>query len=404
MARYEFHNFDLLIDAHGAGEYRARVLHSPGGQSAGVVRFRRPFARADVAGLARQLRGGREIAPESGSAAAIADFGQRLFTAVFTEDVGGCFNRSLHVLQRTTEDVRTGLRFRLNLADCPELADLPWEFLHDPIRGQFLCMSERTLLVRYLPLAEAEQPMLISGPLRVLVVITSPEHGPKRLDADREWQLLNDAMARPVRDGQLDVDRLVRPSLSDLHRKLGTADYHVLHLIGHGGFDPARSVGVLSFSDPTPVTASEFGAVLTSQPTLRLAVINACDGARADPVDLFAGTAQTIAQQGVPAVVGMQFAISDDAAIAFSEAFYEAIAAGLPIDVATARGRTRILTMPNRNEWATPVLYSRAADTTIFARPSPVVDDRHRPATGVELNAQTITVHGGIAGRDLYGR
>ena len=44
-------------------------------------------------------------------------------------------------------------------------------------------------------------------------------------------------------------------------------------------------------------------------------MLNACEGARADVTNPFAGTAQQLMQQGIPAVVAMQFEITDDAAI-----------------------------------------------------------------------------------------
>jgi hypothetical protein len=53
MARYKDHDYDLLIDPGAGGEYRARVLQSPGGQSAGETSFRHPFTRAEVVGLVR---------------------------------------------------------------------------------------------------------------------------------------------------------------------------------------------------------------------------------------------------------------------------------------------------------------------------------------------------------------
>ena len=73
--------------------------------------------------------------------------------------------------------------------------------------------------------------------------------------------------------------------------------------------------------------------------SLRLVVLNACEGSRVAPDDPFSGVAQALARQGIPAVVAMQFEISDPAALAFSQSFYQAIADGLPVDVATVEAR-----------------------------------------------------------------
>ena len=65
----------------------------------------------------------------------------------------------------------------------------------------------------------------------------------------------------------------------------------------------------------------------------------------------------------MPAVVAMQFPISDKAAIAFSETFYQRIAKGDPVDVAMAEGRKKLWHL---EEWATPVLFLRSKDGVLF--------------------------------------
>jgi CHAT domain-containing protein len=69
----------------------------------------------------------------------------------------------------------------------------------------------------------------------------------------------------------------------------------------------------------------------------------------------------------VPAVVAMQFEITDSAAIRFAETFYQHVAKGRSVDDSVMRAR-RAVKMANRNslEWGTPVLYLRAPDGRIF--------------------------------------
>jgi hypothetical protein len=97
-----------------------------------------------------------------------------------------------------------------------------------------------------------------------------------------------------------------------------------------------------------------------------LAVLNACEGARSGRTDPFAGTAQSLVQQGIPAVLAMQFEITDEAAIVFSQVLYEAVSDGYPLDAATAEARKAVHAGPNPVEWATPVLYLRTPDGRIF--------------------------------------
>jgi hypothetical protein len=124
------------------------------------------------------------------------------------------------------------------------------------------------------------------------------------------------------------------------------------------------------------VAGQELGSLLHDHRSLRLAVLNSAEGARAGRSDPYSGIAQSLVQQGIPAVVAMQFEITDDAAITFEHVLYEAIADGYPLDAATTEARKAIYADGNLTEWGTPVLYLRAPDGRIFDiqdRPSPIL-------------------------------
>jgi CHAT domain-containing protein len=69
-------------------------------------------------------------------------------------------------------------------------------------------------------------------------------------------------------------------------------------------------------------------------------VLSTCESGWRDYEDFsWSGVAAALLRAGIPVVVGMQFTISDAAAIAFSGAFYRAIARGLSVDEAVGHGR-----------------------------------------------------------------
>ena len=82
--------------------------------------------------------------------------------------------------------------------------------------------------------------------------------------------------------------------------------------------------------------------------------------------DPFAGTAQSLVQQGIPAVIAMQFEVPDETAILFAHEFYGAIADGYPVDTALAEARKAIFARGDGLDWGTPVLHMRAPDGRIF--------------------------------------
>ena len=95
-------------------------------------------------------------------------------------------------------------------------------------------------------------------------------------------------------------------------------------------------------------------------------MLNSCEGARTSRLDPFAGSAQSLIQQGIPAVVAMQFEISDEVAIVIADEFYSALAAGYPVDAALAEARKAAFTDGSGAEWGIPVLFCAAADGRIF--------------------------------------
>ncbi len=114
------------------------------------------------------------------------------------------------------------------------------------------------------------------------------------------------------------------------------------------------------------MTGRDLGLMIRGHRSLRLVVLNACEGARSARDDPFGGVAQALVRQGIPAVIAMQFEISDPAALVFSQSFYQAIADDLPIDVAMVEARRAMFAHGNEVEWATPVLYLRSPDGRVF--------------------------------------
>ena len=112
--------------------------------------------------------------------------------------------------------------------------------------------------------------------------------------------------------------------------------------------------------------AAIIGSMLQDEDSLRLVVLNSCEGARTSHVDPFSGLATSLVEFDIPAVVGMQFEISDEAAVAFAGALYRALAQGLPIDAAMGPARRAIIAAGRRAEFGTPVLFLRGSNARLF--------------------------------------
>jgi hypothetical protein len=378
-----YFDFDVLVEKSATG-YKAKVINSPAGQASHT--FTLPFSALELENFVLRLghlrRGTRRV--ESPAMEAAKEFGSKLFNALFADDIKSCWQNSLHDATRN----HMGLRLRLRLSDTPELLDVPWEFLYYGSLNRFLSLSKETPLIRYLDLPVRTPTLTVSLPLRVLVMISSPHDYPT-LDVEYEWQRLKQAVARLERTGLLLLDRLPMATLGALQRQLRQYDYHIFHFIGHGAYDRQAQDGVLLLENEQGasrlISGQYLGMILHDEASLRLALLNCCEGGRTSATDPFAGVCQSLVQQGIPAVIAMQFAISDQAAITLTHEFYTALADGLPVDTALAEARKSLFAENNDIEWGTPVLYMRTATGQIF-------DIANRPTSTLEPAGSNYTI------------
>jgi hypothetical protein len=378
----DYLDFDLEIRGASPGAYPVSVVRSPAGETHDplLVEFDPSWLESRLKDLQIALlrsagRHRRIPAPEERS---IVDFGGQLFDSVFDGEVRSRYDVSL---EKALEQGR-GLRVKLRIRT-PQLIHLPWEYLYDRRRGEFLALSRDTPIIRYLDVPQAVQPLVIEPPLRILGMIASPGEL-QELDVERERRRLDEAIARSRHREFLHLQWLAGETWRDLQRAMRDGTWHVFHFIGHGGFDPSRDEAYVAVGDsaggPRPLYATELSRLLGDHRPLRLAVLNSCEGARASSDDIFSSCASSLIRRGLPAAVAMQHEISDRAAIEFSSEFYSSLAEGLPVDVAVTEARKAIsLAIRGSLEWGTPVLHIRSADGALFevkpgGKPKAVLD------------------------------
>jgi hypothetical protein len=293
------------------------------------------------------------------------EFGERLTDAVLTGDVRLLF-------ERCREQARAqGVALRVLLAPVgPNLSRIPWEFAVDPAaRDAYLAL--RLPVVRSPQLMEPAPPFPLSPPLRVLGVISRPADLPV-LEAEREREEIAHALQGLSSD--VAVEWLPGDSWQELADAARTKAPHVLHFVGHGGFDEETDSGYIELTGPDGtamhVSGTDLGTLVRDIPQLRLVVLNACESATCGADGLFTSTAARIMKEGVPAVVAMQYEITDPAALAFASSFYTGIARGLPVDRSMTLARENVkMTFQGSLEWATPVLFLASEEPQLFVLP-----------------------------------
>ncbi|MFN8529836.1 MAG: CHAT domain-containing protein [Anaerolineae bacterium] len=373
----KYQNFAVELAALPDGRYRVSVS-SPVGDSFADVSS--PYTDTEISDILAILGRERDGVTRTQMTDLARSVGDKLFNFLFraSADISNAYFASL------TSMGSEGLRIRLSVERAGALSHLPWELVRDPARD-YLTLSGATPVVRYTQQLSVRAPIPVSAPLRVLVMIASPADFPS-LDVEGEWNRLQTATAPLQQRGLLQLERLDNTGLLGLQRKLRTGDYHVFHFIGHSDFDPATNQGVLVFENPDDPSKGQIisGAALArelgEESTIRLVLLNSCRSARRADSDPFAGIASGLVARGIPAVVAMQFEITDRAAQVFAEEFYRALADMLPIESAVSEGRRAIANTIQNTEWATPVLYMRSDSGVLFQTlESPVARPNQRP-------------------------
>ncbi len=292
-------------------------------------------------------------------------YGEQLFEALFSGDVRRIYDKASSA---STQGEGNGLRIKLQFSladkDDAKLAEIPWELMRDAAEMQYLSLNHKTPIVRYVNAQQRLDLQPLDGPLKVLVAMASPK-GEAPLDLEQERQLIEQSWGA-------DPDVKVTYLLNATRRKLQETiqGFHVLHYMGHGMHSEQHGGAIIledEQGNPDPLEADRLGQWVSGE-SLRLVVLNACDTAKSDQGKPFASVAPRLVMAGVPAVIAMQFPISDIAAIDFAKSFYSRLVAGDPVDEATARGRGAISAgNGGQLEWGTPVLFMRAPDGRLFA-------------------------------------
>jgi WD40 repeat protein len=308
----------------------------------------------------RRVRGG------SRSLDSAAQFGSGLFDALLQD---ASVREVYTAARRDARAANKGLRLRVSLRAAPELAGIPWEFLYD--RPRFLAQHVQSPIVRFVELEDPPPPLKVEAPLRIVGMVSRPKDASlATLDVEEEQALLERRLAPLIETGQVTLKWLEEATLRALQQELDHGEEcHIFHFIGHGEFDEqlGESCLVLEYPDGRAhrVGGLQLGNVVAGRGSLRLAVLNACEAAQTSSHDPLAGVATSLMEFDVPAVVAMQFAITDEGALVFADEFYGALASGYSVDAAVTQGR-RALAANSEVEWGTPVLFTRVKDGRLF--------------------------------------
>lgn len=359
-----FCHLDLHLERGEEGNL-CQVRQSPAGQ--GENRFVLPFSQRDLQKVWEVLtdvqNSGEALATQK---ALMQDVGRRLFEAAFAGEVLGCLRASFD----RTEFMEAPLHIHLDLSATPELERLPWEYMYNSERSEFLALSPMSPFARFTGLQHRILPAKVSFPLRALVVISGPSSYP-RVDVDREWLNLLDTIDFLGAEGKMIVERLQKPTLLDLQRKLRQNEYHIIHFIGHGVSDKATGEGQLVFEDEMGrsrlVNGQHLGSLMRDHSSLRFMCLTGPTrtGVGTDYPALL-DVARHLVRRGVAAVIAPQLRVGQPEWLAFCQTLYRDLAHLQPVDAAVVKARQAMAEESEDLGWGAPVFFSRCNDGYLF--------------------------------------
>jgi CHAT domain len=244
------------------------------------------------------------------------------------------------------------------------IAEKPWEFAYDAERKRFLATEDVNFIRNVLTSIPSDAVKQDEKCLRILVVCAQPLEL-ARLDVAQEITLIRRGFESLERQGLAKIDILPRATPEKLHRRLSVGKYSVVHFIGHGEFDASKQEGALLFETAEGTARPLSGAYLRQifcGRGLSLVFLNAClSGTGGRGADFNKGVAQSLVEQGLPALVANQYSVLDTSATSFAQHFYWSLAQGFSLGRAAREARIAVnLDIDGEIiDWAVPVVYAR---------------------------------------------
>ena len=311
-----------------------------------------------------------EFDPAGMPLAALQPAGQSLYHCLAVGDVARLAADVLLEARAARQPAQFELRFD---PDQVALAQHPWEIIADDL-GQFLVRDGLVDVTRYV--TYPQPPPALSMVFRdktLLRVVSQPTQLPPLAigELPLSCQMLAHATFESLSEKLL-IERLALWGLQfDGHGALvqrcpqcdtiNMLDAPMCAVCG-AQLSGASQVGVLAFESNGSiewVPAQELGSILYNA-QVQLAMLLACETARLAGQWMFSGLAPSLMLAGVPAVIGMQYPVSDRFANSFAISFYKALLRQNDVLVALRVARQ----MNVRAAWYSPVLYLRHRKTT----------------------------------------
>ncbi|AEE48603.1 tetratricopeptide repeat protein [Haliscomenobacter hydrossis] len=350
---------------------------------------------------------------------------QALFNTFFTGDILQVCHDFVELLEKRKI---AELILAISTADTPVL-NLPFEMVIPHFFPSKLGIARQSLAVAHfglvrsleknLPKFDMQGKAASAAPLKMLFVTALPENLNERaklLEIEEEQKRLIDAIGSFEATGgepKIVIEFLDTASLAEISEALRKHQHDIVHISGHGSYQKQVKQGVLHLEDEDgnhrEVLGGELGETLRQHQCVKLLILSACETAMAGN-----GVVEQLAEFGLPSIVAMRFAVTDNGAKVFTTALYAALSKGETLTHALASARESLWQYlleqrrldpqrPHLAEWFTPVVYLNQY-TEALVNPSEkyVLPEDFYPRSDFFKTKNTRLIGSGFIGRKRY--
>ena len=258
-----------------------------------------------------------------------------------------------------------------------------------------------------------------AAPLKMLFVTALPENmgeENKMLEIEEEQKRLIDAIGSFEATGgqpKIVIEFLDTASLAEISKALQKHQHDILHISGHGSYNPEMNQGVLHLEDEDgnhcQVLGKELGETLRQHQCVKLLILSACETAIAGN-----GVVEQLAEFGLPSIISMRFSVTDEGAKIFTTTLYEALTKAETLTQAIAQAREKLWDYvkqarerepkrPHLAEWFTPVVYlNQYMEAMINLKENYVLPEDFYPRSEFLKSKNTRLIGSGFIGRKRY--
>lgn len=226
--------------------------------------------------------------------------GQRLYNTLLPEPLNGHFRENALYPTLQNPEIFCRIRLIFHKDVDAELISLPWEYLFYADESLFLATHPQfSFFYEYQDWLADSIESYPKEELRILFAHFHP---------DDEGEIASGVVIRDIETLEVEIEKLIDPSIEELRNTLNDYQPHVFHFLAHGQFEKEAE---FSFVNSDRLTfwynAESFSQLFqTWQP--RLVILQACESAYSGQYQ-FTGGAAELVKQRIAAVVAMRYPV-----------------------------------------------------------------------------------------------